>query len=620
MRVLYITALTLLTGCSDEQTPAHHNAADDTGATPTRNDTATPADTAPTDTAALDTGEPFPAGARVLDHVTVVDADTVREDAAVVLVGDEIWDVVDAGQDWPEGAVVDDWQGATVIPGLIDAHVHLFLSGATWWVGDPLAANLEAQLAWGVVGVADLGAPVEVFDLRDRIEDGSIIGPRIFATGPFLTAVGSHPCETVNDPALCRYVDGDGADAVAELADSNGVKVALADTSFTPWPTPRLDLGDLADIVAAAGSKPVFAHTDTPDDQLDALAAGVRILAHPAFSADETTVPDAPFTTTLGAFSGTGDLISGELLADDLSHTPSAVVASWTYLAHHPGLFVDGWIDASAEWSTYARHNVELAIDEGRTVVAGSDAGYWFVPHGLGLHREMEALVELGMTPQEALAAATSVPADLLGWEDLGHVAAGYTADLVVVDGRPDQDVTASRNILQLYLDGQPWDGTTWQSAGDGDFCLDDRDCSSGRCDPLTHQCAASCSPPYDRHGSCDAATWCMPADGLGSSDGVCHPGVSCDLYAQDCEPAYYGENCVPVDTDTNTCWPSGPQAEGEPCSWYDPDLYCAQGLFCSWLDGTCYRLCDPTGPDTCPTGRCTQQAAEGVPWFGLCL
>jgi hypothetical protein len=113
-----------------------------------------------------------------------------------------------------------------------------------------------------------------------------------------------------------------------------------------------------------------------------------------------------------------------------------------------------------------------------------------------------------------------------------------------------------------------------------------------------------------------------MPSDGLSTTaTGVCHAGSGCDLYAQDCEPASYAEACVPADLDTTLCFPSGDRTEGEACSWTDSNLYCGQGLYCSPVDGVCYALCDPAGPDRCAHGRCRAQAADdGSPWFGLCL
>ncbi len=565
----------------------------------------------------------IPEGATILDNARLLDASGPREDRALVLSEGQIVNVFTAGRAWPEHASVVDLEGRTVVPGLIDAHVHLFHSGSTFWVGDTLAENLRAQLAWGVLGVADLGAPEQIFALRDRIAAGEIQGPRTHATGPFLTAELSHPCETVNDGALCRYVEGDGPAQVGALAEADAIKVALADADFTDWPTPRLDMADLLEIADAAhaAGQPVFAHIDEPEDAEDALAAGVDVLAHPVFSEALSTPPDAPTLSTLGAFSGTGDLLDGSLLAEDLTYTPDAVQDAWRWLAAHEDAFAEGWVEASAGWAEAARENIALAIAEGRPVIAGSDAGYWLVPHGLGLHRELEALVDLGMSPTEALASASSAPAALLGWEDAGALEAGYRADLLVLEGRPDEDIGALREISAIYLGGEPWEGALGRSGGGalGAFCLNSEDCADGACDLVDHVCREACDVPYDRAGSCDAESWCGPVDGLDSTeDAVCRLGDDCDLYAQDCAPAAYAESCVPLDLDTNYCLQSGPRTAGQSCSWTDPAYLCGQGLFCSWVDYTCYTLCDPDDDDACR--GCTRQVVEGQPWFGLCL
>jgi hypothetical protein len=343
----------------------------------------------------------------------------------------------------------------------------------------------------------------------------------------------------------------------------------------------------------------------------------VAVLAHPVFAEDLPTTPDAPVHTTISAFANTGLLLSGDLLADDLSHTPEEVRDAWQWLHDHPEEFDADWVSGGAEWTDHARHNTALAVSEGRTVVPASDAGWWFVPHGLGLHHELAELVRAGMTPREALGAATATAASVLGWDDAGYVSAGYRADLLVVSGDPTADVAALRDVVAVFLEGElVVAGDAWVADGDGTFCLDERDCAE-RCDLVDHTCAEACDPPYDRAGSCDADTWCMPADAVvTTAEGVCHAGDDCDVYAQDCEPAYYGENCAPVDVDTNVCWPSGPRREGQTCSWEDPDFYCEQGLFCSWITYLCYELCDPDAP-SCP--GCTRQYVEGQPWFGLC-
>lgn len=600
--------------------------------------TGAPVDSGAGETSAppVDSGDgapPPPPGAVVLQGGTVVDREGVRAGVDVLLADGRVWDVRPTGGTYGD-AEVWDAAGRWVVPGLVDAHVHLAHSGATVWTGDPLDANLRAQLYHGVLAVYDVGGPDVILAARDAVEAGSLLGPHIRATGPFLTAVGSHPCERWPDPDLCVFVGPDDAAAAAAgraAAGADAVKVALADAAFTPWPTPRLDLEALAAITA--GPLPVIAHVDTDTDVVDAVDAGVSFLAHPPFSGP--IGPDAVAAatraegvfSTVGAFAAVGDVLDGVTDLDDpgLLLGPG-VSENWAFVRAHPDVLEPGWADASAAWAVDARANLGELARAGAVVLPGSDAGYYFVPHGVGLHRELAELVAGGWTPFEALVAATATARQVLGFEG-GTVVPGAPADLLVLRTDPTVDVGALDDIETVVLGGVAWPRETLrtadlQSAGDAP-CLEDADCGTGeRCDGVDHRCAEACAPTYDYAGSCDPLTWCMPKDGVDAVEGACHEEGPCDLYAQDCAPAAYGQACVPLDVDTNTCWYGGPGQVGDSCSWDDADSACAPGLYCSVLTGTCYQLCDPEAVDTCP-GRqvCVQQEAErGVPWFGLCL
>jgi|GEM_PF-1524512 len=574
-----------------------------------------------------------PAGALVWDGVTVVDADGAAPDRAVIVVGERIWDVRAAGGPWPAEVEVMEADGRWIVPGLMDAHVHLAHSGATVWTGDPLDANLRASLYHGVTAVYDVGGPVALFELRDAVAGGTLLGPEVRATGPFLTTVLSHPCERWPDPDLCVFVEPDDAAAAVDAlaaAGADGVKLALADAAFTPWPTPRLDLDAVSAITG--GTLPVFAHVDADEDVIDAVARGVRHLAHPPFAgpagpeAVSAAVSADAIHTTVGAFAAVGALLDGTLdLEDpDLVLGPG-VLDNWAWVRAHPEVLEDGWAEASAEWAATARANLVTLRAAGATLLPGSDAGYYFQPHGLGLHRELAALVELGWTPEEALVDATWTSRRVLGLEG-GRVRAGEPADLLLLTADPVLDVAALQAIETVILRGVPWargDLISVDLQAAGDPCLEDADCSADEaCDGVDHRCVPACAPTWDLYGSCDEDSWCMPRDGVDAAVGACHEETSCDLYAQDCTPAEYGQACVPLDHDTTTCWIAGPRTAGETCSWDDEDRACAPGLFCSWIDGTCYTLCDPDAPDVCPgRERCVEQeAAVGVPWFGLCL
>lgn len=570
----------------------------------------------------------------VIDRVTVVDADGSRANQAVVLRGGTILEVRAPGR-YPRSVTRVDGRGKYLVPGLVDAHVHLAHSGGTIWTGDPLEQNLRATLYHGVTAVYDVGGPDAVLDLRDRVAAGELLGPTILATGPFLTAELSHPCESFPWPDLCVFVTADDAGAAAAArvaAGADGIKIALADASFTPWPTPRLDVDALDDIVAAG--LPVLAHVDEDDDVTDAVAAGVSLLAHPPFGGVASTgavsaaaSADAVHTT-LSAFAGVIGIVDGTTdLADPGLVLGPGVLANWTWVRAHPEVLEPGWSDGSADWLADAQANLAAIDAAGGTLLPGSDAGYYFVPHGLGLHAELRALVDLGWTEQQVLTAATLTAREVLGLPG-GRVEAGAPADLLLLSANPLADVANLDAIDRVVVGGTVYPRATLLTVDLGDpsteLCLDAGDCAAGQaCDGVAHACVDGCSPTYSLHGDCDAASWCMPDDGYTSTTGACHEeaGAGCDLYAQDCAPAAYDVACVPYDHDTNGCWYAGPKAAGEACAWDDADEACGAGLFCSWVDGTCYALCDPDAADTCTRPeRCVRQyAATGVPWFGVC-
>ena len=359
----------------------------------------------------------------------------------------------------------------------------------------------------------------------------------------------------------------------------------------------------------------------------------METLAHTPFDAPlDTSVASLPFRavhTTVSAFAGLQEIVveASDLNGAEYAHLPSEVRASWQWLQEHPDVYDPDYLSANSEWLGHVKTNLSILKEAGATVLAGSDAGYALVAHGSGLHRELEALVEAGWTEVEAIAAATWLPAQDLGWYERGLVEAGYLSELVVVRGDPSIEIRFASEVEALVLGDKLFgleallDQNVWQAPGHG-MCIDDRDCEE-RCDRVDHVCAAACPTPYARIGACDAATWCAPQDGISTTtQGVCHRGDGCDWRLQDCSPSSYQETCVPADLDTSYCWPSGPRVAGETCDWVNPKAFCEPGLLCSWVDSICYELCDPQTPaDVCGVGTCqVQQVADGLDWFGLCL
>ncbi|MBM4392938.1 MAG: amidohydrolase family protein [Deltaproteobacteria bacterium] len=561
-----------------------------------------------------DCGGTLYAGAVVVDAVS-------RHEMAQVCVEGEVIAWVEANEAVPGGAV--DLSGRFLAPGLVESHAHLAHSGATVLVDDTLEFNLRAQLYFGVTTVVDVGGPVSLFDLRDRLLGPS---PRVVASGPFLTAEGSHPCETMPNPDLCTLTDtGEEAAALVD-AGADVLKVALADAAFSPWgATPRLDL-DALDTIAAQGV-PVLAHVDTDQDAIDALAHGADLLAHPPFAgavgpeALEAARGARAVHSTVSAFAGVAELGSADL---DAMVVPEAVRENWAYVQAHPEVLVEGWAAASAGWAGNARTNLAAMGEAGVAIVPGSDAGYYFVPHGQGLHRELAELEALGWGGEAILEAATLTPREALDLPG-GRVEAGEPADLLVLGADPREGAAAWAEIETVIVRGEAHaraslhpdaaTGTILSPAADG-ACLSHEDCASGACEGLSHACAESCPEPWSVVNDCGAEAWCMPADGASDPRGACREEDTCDLYAQDCTPAYYGMACIPYDEDTNACWYGGPRVAGEACDTTAAETSCAPGLYCSPVTSRCYALCD----GECEVGSChAVDRSDGSRWFGLC-
>lgn len=585
-----------------------------------------------------------PIGAFVIDHVTVVDARGAQPERAVVIAEGRIHAVLSGGTIFAEGTEIVDGSGRYLVPGLADPHVHLTLSGATRWVGPALAENLRANLVSGVLAVMDVGGPTSLFDLRERIARGEILGPTVRATGPFLTVPGSHPCE--NYPYReCRFVDVRSArriatGLIAEGADA--LKAALADAAFTPWPTPRLEPRALAQVTKIG--VPVLVHIDTERDALDALDAGATILAHVPFdaplSADAVTrlaKGARAIHTTLGAVGGVLRLLDDKVDygVAELIVGPG-VAANWQQIESNPQKLREGFIEGSRQWLAAAEHNLKALREAGAQLVAGTDAGYLFTPHGLGLHWELADLVALGWTPLEALTSATRDARALIGLEG-GLVEAGAPADLLLLRADPLADITNLKAIDVVILRGKRWTQGALRSVDlypgaspEGGVCLEANDCARGlRCDFLDHVCHRACRTTFWSITGCGPRGWCMPVDALvGSLEGVCRDEPRrCDPYQTDsCAYAGAGSaytlSCQPLDHDTFACRAAGTAQPGETCSYDELGSSCAPGNFCSWLSSRCFRLCDPAAPDHCPEGsRCqAQEDGNGAIWFGLCL
>jgi imidazolonepropionase-like amidohydrolase len=349
----------------------------------------------------------------------------------------------------PDGIGVVDGQGYTLLPGLIDAHTHAWSDA------------LKQALAFGVTTELDMFSDVK-FDAAARsMEAGgkNHDAADLRSAGTVVTVEKGHGTEYgMKIPVLTSASEAQ-AFVDARIAEgSDYIKVIYDNGSAYNSPIPTLSKEELAAVVKAAHNrhKLVVVHIGSEAGAIDVIEAGADGLAH--------TFEDAPPTAefvklakkhhtfvipTLSVNESVAGTASGESLISDEHLGPYIDSQSVANLKkgfrRHPGDKLDF---ANALASVTALHKAGVPI------LAGTDAPNPGTAHGVSIHRELELLVKAGLTPNEALAAATSVPAKTFGLSDRGRIAPGLRADLLLVKGNPMQNVTATRNIAAIWKTG----------------------------------------------------------------------------------------------------------------------------------------------------------------------
>ncbi|HEY7096272.1 MAG TPA: amidohydrolase family protein [Terriglobales bacterium] len=380
----------------------------------------------------------------------------ILNDQAIVIEGDKIVSVGPApSTQAPAGATVINLPNSTVLPGLIDSHVHL--TGDIKNVGYrglgisvPRATltgarNARVTLDAGFTTVRNVGA--EAFSdvaLRDAINDGDIPGPRMLVSGPLLGITGGH-CDNNLLPWEYHATEGgvaDGVEAVQRKVRENIkygadlIKICATGGVLSKGDDPQASQftqAELQAIVADAHrlGRKVAAHAHGAQGILWATEAGADSIEHASYINDEAIAAMKKHGTYL---------------------VPTLYLGDW-FLENAESLHVPPDIVAKAKViMPAARKNVAHAFAGGVKVAFGTDAAVY--PHGLNAH-EFAVLVKLGLSPLQAIQAATINAADLLGWSDkVGTLEPGKWADLIAVDNDPLQDVTTLERVKFVMKGG----------------------------------------------------------------------------------------------------------------------------------------------------------------------
>jgi imidazolonepropionase-like amidohydrolase/ABC-type multidrug transport system permease subunit len=428
--------------------------------------------------------------AQILTGMTLLDGLGGRlERGRVLIKGSRIVEVGPDAGSLPEGVPVTDLTGLYMIPGLIDSHVHVGGSGggsvsSAEFAPPRFIHDLQVYLANGITSFVSMTDHVEdLHALRRVVAAGTMRSPRPYFSGPGITAPRGHPARFFDAlPGLAAYMTRQvnteqaaaaavrGLTEIKMTAENSTIRVDFIkiylDEGRPGDPLPPLSEAALRAAIGAARQVGLrtTVHVDNDRHARLAIDAGADGIEHvPPDLSDETIAAmlnkGVTLTPTLSAAEALTKTLNSERVSDPLAlkYVKPEIIDS----LQSPASWI-AKVRASPEAVTHyarryesARDATRRAVAAGVKILAGSDAGNPASFHGPGLLRELQLLVEAGgMHPSSALVAATGAAGMRLGTDEIGRIAPGAFADLVVLGADPTKDIQALRDVRTVYFGG----------------------------------------------------------------------------------------------------------------------------------------------------------------------
>lgn len=387
----------------------------------------------------------------VVKDVRVFDGERATERRSVLVENGRISRVGGPDVQIPRGTEVIDGRGRTLLPGLIDSHVHLT---------DSVAADLRQALSLGVTTVLDMFSGSTRFERIKEMRAADSVGlADVRTAGTGASAPGGHPSQMGGPPMPTLADSSQAAGFVSQRVaeGSDFIKIVYDDLASLGMSLPMLQKNTLYGLIAAAHvhSKRAVVHALSEAYARTAIEAGADGLAHlftgatvSADFADVVASHGAFVIPTLGVVLASCGQPNGASIVGDSLLRPF-IRPMWRPMMSR----VINWPNGPKSCEG-TRAAVRQLAAKNVPILAGTDAPSPGQTYGASLHGELVLLMSAGLTAPQALTAATSAPARAFGLTDRGRITAGLRADLLLVEGDPTTDITATRRIVAIWKRG----------------------------------------------------------------------------------------------------------------------------------------------------------------------